>query len=545
MTSSGQVARNAPLDTSLELPVVTAQARSHREAKWLLFTGFGLRVAFFFLSQKNGGDAFARAAVTANWLQHPSLILDFGGPKWPPLHFWLMALVAQIVPDVLLACRLLSLIAGLVSVWLFWKLVSGLYGNSAARLSLAIFALCSLHIAYSTTSSSEETFVAFVLGGLLGVFSFRASGKHGALIAGGLSLTAAAAIRFEAWIVIFALGLIFLVGQKGRRYHSLGYWKALFVYGVTSGAWPVFWTIRDWILTRHAFYALADNRASIPAQLAVFPAHGRLYELALFPGVIVLTLTPVAVAGVIYALWLSVRDGKNLDFVFLVIFFALFQFTTIATGGIIALARYTLMLGTFCALVAGYGLMELGERLFGSRRRRVLPVLFTVLVVNLALIVGLSEYPSSFEDKVRSVSPLMQFPVHIDGVGKFLRPMIRPEDRIVIDNYNEESNLLGIVVGLPLLPGDRAFLPSDRKGKDAFPYLNSYHPRFAILAERGAIGSHFGLPPACSASWIVRGMEFRCLYENEIYRIYKIDYSSVSLSLTPANVRTSFSAGAW
>jgi hypothetical protein len=288
----------------------------------------------------------------------------------------------------------------------------------------------------------------------------------------------------------------------------------------------------------HPFYGAADNRASIPAQLAVDPAHGRFYEFVLSPAVIVLTLTPVAVAGTLYGLWLSVREKKNLAFAFLVAFFALFQFATIATQGTLALARYTLMLGTFCAALAGYGLVALGERVFGTGRDRALVVLTTVLVANLALIVGLSEYRGSFEDKFRSVSPLMQFPVHIEKVGKFLRPMIRPEDHLVIDNFNDESNLLGVATGLPLLLGDRAFAASDHNGTDPFPYLNSHQPRFAVLSGRGIIGSHVGLPPTCSASWIVRGMNFRCLFENDIYRIYEIDYAQVSNSTDLANRRT-------
>jgi hypothetical protein len=373
----------------------TTMTLESREAKWLLGIGCGLRVIAFFFSRNNGGDAFARAFVTASWLQHPGLSLDFGGPRWPPLHFWLMALFAQIVPNLMLACRLLSLVAGLVSLWLFWKLVSRLYGDWPAVLSLAVFTFYSLHIAYSTTCSSEESFVAFVLGGLLGVFSFRALGKYAALVAGGLSLTAAAAIRFEAWIVILALGLIFLLGQEGRPFLSRGYWKALFAYGLTSGVWPVFWTIHSWLLSGHPFYGFADNRASIPAQLAVNTAHGPLYELALSPGVIMLTLTPVAAAGTLYGLWRSLRDSKNLDFAFLVIFFTVFQFTTIATRGTLALARYTLMLGTLCAALAGYGLVGVGERVFGAWRGRVLAVLTAVLVANLALIVILSEYHGS------------------------------------------------------------------------------------------------------------------------------------------------------
>src|ERR1700753_296888 len=95
---------------------------ANRIAIWFIAVGVTLRVIFFHFSQNNGGDAFARAAVTAQWLQHPSLNLDFAGRRWPPLHFWLMAFVASFVPDVLFACRLLSLAAGAASLWLLWRL---------------------------------------------------------------------------------------------------------------------------------------------------------------------------------------------------------------------------------------------------------------------------------------------------------------------------------------------------------------------------------------------------------------------------------------
>jgi len=504
-----------------------------REAKWLLGIGCSLRVISFFFSRNNGGDAFARASVTANWLQRPGLSLDFGGPRWPPLHFWLMALFAQIVPNLILACRLLSLVAGLVSLWLFWRLVSRLYGDWPAVLSLAVFAFYSLHIAYGTTCSSEETFVAFVLAGLLGVFSFRALGKYDALVAGGLSLTAAAAIRFEAWIVILALGLIFLVGQESRPFLSSRYWKTLFAYGITSGSWPVFWTIHTWLLTGHLFYGLADNRASIPAQLAVNPAHGPFYELALSPGVILLTLTPVAAVGALYGLWLSLRERKNIDFVSLVVFFMLFQFTIIATKGTLALARYTLMLGTLCAALAGYGLVGVGERVFGARRGRVLAALTAVLAVNLALIVSLSEHPGSFEDKFRSVSPLMQFPVDVEKVAKILLPKLKPRDRVLIDNYNDESNMVAIAIGLPLVANDRAFLASGLNGTNPFPYLNTKHPHFAILSTRGTLGSRPEFPKDCSDSRAVHDMIFQCISENDVYRVYEIHYPSTTGNSRP------------
>ena len=490
---------------------------------WLLAIGSSLRVFFFLFSAGNGGDAFARAAITAQWLQHPSFSLDFGGPNWPPLHFWLMALVAQIVPNVLLACRLLSLIAGLVSLWLFWKLTHRLYGEAAAILSLVIFVFYSLHIAYATTSSSEETFVAFILAGLLGVFSFRASGNYGYLILGGLSLTAAAAIRYEAWILIFGLGLLFLLGQETRRFPTGDYWKALLAFGISSGIWPVFWAIRSWTRTGNPFFSLSLNRTLVPGQLALFPEHGMFYELALTPGVILLTLTPIAVAGALYGLWLSFRERKCLDFSFLVIFFGMFQMTSIATHGFVVKARFTLLLGTFCAVLAGYGLEEL-VRLSRLRREVFLAILALVMTVNLVAIVGISQRASRLGDKFRQISPLMQFSGYMEGVAKSLDQRMRPGDHLVIDNFNDEANLLAAAIGLPLLVGDRAFMSDSQPEADLLPFINSYHPRFAILSGRGTIGSNLQLPPRCSESWVFQGMDLRCVYENEIYRVYEVNY---------------------
>jgi hypothetical protein len=494
---------------------------------WLLGTGFVLRILFFFFSRGNGGDAFARAAITAKWLQHPSFSLDFGGPNWPPLHFWLMASVAQFVPDVLLACRLLSLMAGLFSLWLFWRLALLLYGESAAILSLTVFVFYSLHIAYATTASSEETYLTFLLGGLLGAFSFHISRNNWHLLAGGLSLTVAAAIRFEAWVIIFGLGMLFLLKRKTLRFPNLKYWTSLLVFGISSGAWPAFWAIRSRIHTGHFFNALSTNILLVPSQLAIAPERRLLYESVLSPGVILLTLTPVAVAGVLYGLWLSFRRAKCIDFAVLVVFFGLFQLAVVLTHGSLAMARYTLTLGTLCAALAGYGLAELRQFL-RFRSDTVLAILIAVALTNLTLIVGLSLRAGHLGDKFRSISPLMQFSTHVEEIGKFLRPQTKLDDHFVIDDYNEEPSLLEAAIGLPLLAGDRAFVPSNIAGLDPFPYVKSYHPRFAILSARGTLGSRMGWPPTCSAPWMVKGVGFRCIYENEIYRIYEIDISGTT-----------------
>jgi 4-amino-4-deoxy-L-arabinose transferase-like glycosyltransferase len=140
---------------------------------------FGLLLrATFFLATNNGGDALARAETAAGWLQHPSLALDFAGPNWPPVHFRMMAGVSLLVHSVTLGSRLFSLMFGPLSVWIVWRLARDLYGELAALLSVAIFSLYSLHIGYTTTSSSEATYLGLLLAALLCLLAFRRTGAR-------------------------------------------------------------------------------------------------------------------------------------------------------------------------------------------------------------------------------------------------------------------------------------------------------------------------------------------------------------------------------
>lgn len=207
----------------------------------------------------------------------------------------------------------------------------------------------------------------------------------------------------------------------------------------------------------------------------------------------------------------------------LVIFLGIFQMATIATHGLTAMARYMLTLGTLCAMFAGFGLSKLTTSLNPTRcgsydsDRGDVP--------QFGAYCGAQPGSQSVGDRLRQISPLMQFSVHLEEVAKSLHQRMQPGDRLVIDNFNDGSNLVAAAIGLPLLVGDRAFMPSSENSSDPRPFISSYHPRFAIVSERGIIGPRPGFPPACLPSWIVDGMDFRCLYENEIYWVYEIGYS--------------------
>jgi 4-amino-4-deoxy-L-arabinose transferase-like glycosyltransferase len=103
----------------------------------LIAVGAILRTTSFFYSANSGGDAWARVALTAEWLKHPVFKVGYGA--YPPGHFWRIALFTLIFHDVVFAGRFLSLITGIGSLYIVWRLARNLYGEPSGVLALAIF----------------------------------------------------------------------------------------------------------------------------------------------------------------------------------------------------------------------------------------------------------------------------------------------------------------------------------------------------------------------------------------------------------------------
>jgi 4-amino-4-deoxy-L-arabinose transferase-like glycosyltransferase len=521
----------------VDSPLVSEQSRHSvpHEVWWIPFVGAVLRLTFFFLAENNGGDALARAAMTAGWLQHPGSLLNF--EPWLPMHFWLMAGLSAIVRDPGLGTRMLSLLLGVASLGIFWMLTKEVYDRSAATLSLMVFALYSLHIGYSTTSSSEVPYLFFLLVGLLAFFVYRRSGSSAVLALGAVALGIGAGIRYEAWVCIFALAVILIF--MPRTHAAGGFWRTehvreVLLFGTIAGSWPLFWLIYQWKVFGRPLYGVTMNYKWVVEQVAI-EHRSRLYHIGLSPAVILLTLSPVIVAASFYGLALGLRESAGREFAMIfVIMGAVFSYQILA-GGLLPLARYTITLGTLLALASGYGLDRFGQSLSQRGVRQFRTAVALMLVINLGGILTLSEMRNRFSDQFSAISPRLRFRNHIEEVRRYLKPLLNPDDSVVIDDYNVESNIIAAAIGLPLDTADRAFLASSQPVSKLPDYMDRRHPRFLIYSDRGVLNAYLTLPGKCTASFIsLNGMEFRCLFANEIYRVYEIIYCQPRADSTPA-----------
>jgi len=107
-------------------------------------------------------------------------------------------------------------------------------------------------------------------------------------------------------------------------------------------------------------------------------------------------------------------------------------------------ARFTLLLGTFCAVLCWIRLGELA-RLARLRREVFVAILVWSWQSIWPRLSGSASAPVIWE-KFRQISPLMQFSVYMEGVAKSLdQRMARRSPRY--RHFNDEANLLAAAIG--------------------------------------------------------------------------------------------------
>lgn len=499
--------------------------RNTRMAAILLALGALLRVVSFCISDNTGGDAVARVGITARWLQNPVFRVVFDA--YLPLHFWLIALFSLVFHNVALAGRALSLVLGIASLFVVWLFARTLYGAVAGVFSLAVFAFYTLHIGYSTTSSAEVPYLFFLVGGLFFFFAYLEGKPKNLWHLGfsGLSLSCAAAIRYEAWVILFYLGLAlcYFVLWVNRSEPVLERLKKLVVFGFTGALWPLFVMFYSWRATGDPLRSLHVHNQEVTAAFVAHPV-SLAYQLVITPLALVATLSPLAFLAAIYGLFRSFTSRVSAAFAGLILFFAAVQTYEVMTGKLLAMARYSLTLGTFLSIVAGVGLEAICDRVTFPKRRIVMASILAFLATNFLFVLLMSEVRNPLSDKFASLSPRLRYPTRVAQVGQYLRTHMSASDAVVIDNYNAESNVVADAAGFPAPPGDRAYLANAKNSVTVRDYVANQKPRFLVYSDRGTLFRLLTVPPGCSGTSTIDGITFRCVFSNEIYRVYELNY---------------------
>jgi hypothetical protein len=385
-----------------------------------------LNTPFFALS----GDDFHRTLYAWEATQGRWLPSDL----WPPLQFWLEALVLQVYPNLLAVPALINICAATGALACLALLARTLTLDRRFTLvALLLAASIPWFVWLSLSGLPEPLFFCGVLLGFLGVARWRQHGQERWLWLAAAGLLAAGMVRFDAWgdSVVFTLAVAWLCWRSARPRP----WRWL-AAAALPWLFPLFWLGYQYSLHGSPFYFLSVTRNYF---LAIYGAWPTLTERLLWQPRDLLMIggpiVPLGFAGV----WLARRQPAVglLALMWLASLGLLIQTTlsyTITNNNPVRLIIIHVVLLTPFAVLA---LQRLAT--YGWTPSIVVLVLTAVLVAG--RVAAIPAYPNALADDVRDVGS------HIGELRS--QGLLQPGDSILVEVRFWEYLLIQLLSGDP------------------------------------------------------------------------------------------------
>lgn len=289
-------------------PAPTIQSKGERSLTWrtalaLTALALGARLPAYWVNENWLGDAIPRTDLARKWADAPHWISSFadGASQYGPLHLYVVGIALKFGVSKQQAGPLTSLVFGTLTVLPLWALSRRLFGRAAAVWSAVALAFWGLHIQMSTTGASE----ALALFLLLCALALFDAGRTRSLVASGLALTLACAVRYDAWLLVPLLSLVVLLHGEDRR---AAFGRAV-AFGLCCLPFPAAWLYGNWRAMGDPLYPIhyvdAFHRDWVVQGVQLWgEASFRAQNLLFWPGTAVMTLGPlVAGAGMGGMIW--------------------------------------------------------------------------------------------------------------------------------------------------------------------------------------------------------------------------------------------------
>jgi 4-amino-4-deoxy-L-arabinose transferase-like glycosyltransferase len=416
------------------------------------------------------GDAPVRIEIAERWAAQPHLWRGFLETyQFGPLHLTLVGALVRLLGDRVLAARALSMVCGLLGVWLLGRIASRERGEGAAFWAALALALSPLHVQASATGASEAVFLALLLGAL-----WLALLEQAFLAA--VLLGAAGLVRYDGWMYVPLFAALFVV-RKRDPLRALG-------FCAVAAAPALFWM---WVNARYAGDPLApirhidrDHLSLAKMMIGWFGAFRyRLYGLTYWPIAVCVIATPVlGVCALFGAARALLRRDAGWELVAIAwIPAAYFSFRTAVLLDFRPMTRFAMVAAALSLPFAGEVLARLAKpaRAFAVAVAVATPVFLAAVSWNRTG--GLAEW-------ARPISPIGSLPPGIAEAARWLKENAREDDTVLLDGVWDYLDIpLAFASGLPDPQWDRAAWKVDFEER-----LARRPPTLAVLIYQGELG---------------------------------------------------------
>lgn len=436
----------------------------------IVFISLGVRLLYLPSAAIEDADSVTRLWEGWRWASHPKIYIS---GVWGPLHFYLIGIVIKIFPASALAPIVLHVGFSVATILAIYAFTTFEFRSSrAAILAALMWALYPLAIRLSIDIRSETISAFFI--GLCMVFIALARNQTPSwpyAIAAGVCLTSAAALRYEAWMLIPFFGLLLIKKPKD-----------LVLFFFSSMLHPTVWMIGNFLELGDPFYSF--NWASnfelnlMGNALEDLTWIQRVSRVLNFFYSWANGITPLAALVCIFGVVIAIikKHRATIWLIPLIGLASLYAFA-IAGGSLLTKMSYTLVFGLFlvpfsAAFFQGVGIDRISLKKF-----------FEVITTCGLLMLAFS-FPTESRSRLLS-NPIPSFE-NVENVRRLastMRQAIEPDDGLIIDFFGwEETYYLGLLSGL--YP-DRIFVPPgalyETLSEEAFMEFANQYPKGVLV----------------------------------------------------------------
>ena len=431
----------------------------------LCFCGFLIRVLVFLIMEEYVGDGPTRALQGYMWSADPFWVTH---GWWLPLHRYLSGIMNIVWYDPVSATRIMNLILGTLTIYVFYHLCRRLFDKWVGLLSACFVAFYPLHIALSVTSLTAVHFCFWLVTALYFYFSALSEDQTknkfwGFMVLSILCLSCANMIRYESWALTPFLAFYLLIHNRT--------WKPAILFAGLSSLPLIGWLISNVLVTGELYPMTFAIQ-----QMSIYKAPGLVYAvlkwfelfqrsvgwggiLIFFPGLVM----------ILCSLSISQFNEKKL-YAFLVILYWTFLAALSSQGKTVFESRYILTPSLLAIPIGAYVLTYLIKK---SWKLAVVSIVCVGLLTGVAFV---TERPLMY---LRSSKP-----PYVIEIIEWIKTSGFENESLIMGEMAWEGTQIALDLRIPGGTHNHYFIAATYmfSNQDVKNYLTKHHPRIAIFS---------------------------------------------------------------
>jgi hypothetical protein len=266
-----------------------------RDVMYIVLAALVLRLVALPWAQTVHADAVSRIHIAYEWMLDPHYITD---GDWGPLHHYLNALFMLIFPGKVLGPNVLNILCGSLTAIPLYGIALNLFNSRPGAIFAALLYVFSPIVIWTGLQPLSEVPFAFFLAFAMFFLSEGVNDGKGMrnAVLGGLFMTLAAAIRYEAWVLIAVFTLILLLHRS---------WRQTIVFWACAMLFPASWMLGNLVEHGDALYSISRNDSWYLMMEGVndeISTEDRIKRLVFFPWSLMLNISPIVLVLLLVAL---------------------------------------------------------------------------------------------------------------------------------------------------------------------------------------------------------------------------------------------------